>query len=217
MGGFEIVARSNAKFISFEGGEGAGKSTQIQRLAAYIESCGKPVCTTREPGGSIGAEEIRGLLVEGEADRWDSTTETLLLAAARRSHMNDLITPALENGDWVLCDRFIDSTRAYQGYGQGLDLALIAQLQEIAVGNFSPDLTILLDISVEDGLARAASRGGAARYEQMDISMHLRIREGFLKMAAAEPDRFVIVDAGQSIDAVSVEIKNCIAGRFGLN
>lgn len=217
MGGFEIVARSNAKFISFEGGEGAGKSTQIQRLAAYIESCGKPVCTTREPGGSIGAEEIRGLLVEGDADRWDSTTETLLLAAARRSHMNDLITPALDNGDWVLCDRFIDSTRAYQGYGQGLDLALIAQLQEIAVGNFSPDLTILLDISVEDGLARAASRGGAARYEQMDISMHLRIREGFLKMAAAEPDRFVIVDAGQSIDAVSVEIKNCIAGRFGLN
>ena len=217
MGGFEIVARSNAKFISFEGGEGAGKSTQIQRLAAYIESCGKPVCTTREPGGSIGAEEIRGLLVEGDADRWDSTTETLLLAAARRSHMNDLITPALNNGDWVLCDRSIDSTRAYQGYGQGLDLALIAQLQEIAVGNFSPDLTILLDISVEDGLARAASRGGAARYEQMDISMHLRIREGFLKMAAAEPDRFVIVDAGQSIDAVSVEIKNCIAGRFGLN
>jgi len=217
VGGFEIVARSNAKFISFEGGEGAGKSTQIQRLAAYIESCGKPVCTTREPGGSIGAEEIRGLLVEGDADRWDSTTETLLLAAARRSHMNDLITPALDNGDWVLCDRSIDSTRAYQGYGQGLDLALIAQLQEIAVGNFSPDLTILLDISVEDGLARAASRGGAARYEQMDISMHLRIREGFLKMAAAEPDRFVIVDAGQSIDAVSVEIKNCIAGRFGLN
>ncbi|MGB0554676.1 MAG: dTMP kinase [Alphaproteobacteria bacterium] len=212
-----MVERSNAKFISFEGGEGAGKSTQIQRLAAYIESCRKPVCTTREPGGSIGAEEIRGLLVEGDADRWDSTTETLLLAAARRSHMNDLITPALDNGDWVLCDRFIDSTRAYQGYGQGLDLALIAQLQEIAVGNFSPDLTILLDISVEDGLARAASRGGAARYEQMDISMHLRIREGFLKMAAAEPDRFVIVDAGQSIDAVSVEIKNCIAGRFGLN
>lgn len=217
MGGLEIVDRSKAKFISFEGGEGAGKSTQIQRLAVYIESCGIQVCTTREPGGSVGAEEIRDLLVEGDVDRWDSTTETLLLAAARRSHMGDLITPALENGDWVLCDRFIDSTKAYQGYGQGLDLAVIAQLQEIAVGNFIPDLTILLDISVEDGLARAASRGGAARYEQMDISMHLRIREGFLKMAAAEPDRFVIVDAGQSIDAVSVEIKNCIAGRFGLN
>ncbi|MBT5496437.1 MAG: dTMP kinase [Alphaproteobacteria bacterium] len=212
-----MVDRSKAKFISFEGGEGAGKSTQIQRLAVYIESCGIQVCTTREPGGSVGAEEIRDLLVEGDVDRWDSTTETLLLAAARRSHMGDLITPALENGDWVLCDRFIDSTKAYQGYGQGLDLAVIAQLQEIAVGNFIPDLTILLDISVEDGLARAASRGGAARYEQMDISMHLRIREGFLKMAAAEPDRFVIVDAGQSIDAVSVEIKNCIAGRFGLN
>ena len=153
----------------------------------------------------------------GEADRWDSTTETLLLAAARRSHMNDLITPALNNGDWVLCDRFIDSTKAYQGYGQGLDLAVIARLREIAVGNFIPDLTILLDISVEDGLARAASRGGAARYEQMDISMHLRIRDGFLKMAAAEPNRFIIIDAGQSIDAVSAEIKNCIAGRFGLN
>ena len=217
MGGFEIVDRSKAKFISFEGGEGAGKSTQIQQLAAYIESCGKQVCTTREPGGSVGAEEIRDLLVMGEADRWDSTTETLLLAAARRSHMNDLITPALNNGDWVLCDRFIDSTKAYQGYGQGLDLAVIARLREIAVGNFIPALTILLDISVEDGLARAASRGGAARYEQMDISMHLRIRDGFLKMAAAEPNRFIIIDAGQSIDAVSAEIKNCIAGRFGLN
>ena len=217
MGGFEIVDRKNAKFISFEGGEGAGKSTQIQRLAAYIESCGIQVCTTREPGGSIGAEEIRDLLVEGDADRWDPTTETLLLAAARRSHMNDLITPALDSGDWILCDRFIDSTKAYQGYGQGLDLAIIAQLREITVDNFIPDLTILLDISVEDGLARAKSRGGAARYEQMDISMHFRIRDGFLKMAAAEPNRFVIVDAGQSIDAVSAEIKNCIAERFGLN
>jgi dTMP kinase len=131
--------------------------------------------------------------------------------------MNDLITPALDNGDWVLCDRFIDSTKAYQGHGQGLDLAVIAQLREIAVGSFIPDLTILLDISVEDGLARAASRGGVARYEQMDVSMHLRIRDGFLQMAAAEPSRFVIIDAGQSIVAVSTEINNCIAGRFGLN
>ena len=217
MGCFEIVERSKSKFISFEGGEGAGKSTQIQRLAAYIEACGEQVRTTREPGGSVGAEEIRNLLVEGDADRWDSLTETLLLSAARRSHMNHLITPALDSGDWVLCDRFIDSTKAYQGYGQSLDLAVIDQLREIAVGNFIPDLTILLDISVEDGLARAALRGGAARYEQMDISMHLRIRNGFLQMAAAEPNRFVIVDAGQSIDVVSTEIKNCIAGRFGLN
>ena len=217
MGGLEIVERPKSKFISFEGGEGAGKSTQIQRLAAYLVSCGQQVHTTREPGGSVGAEEIRNLLIEGNADRWDSLTETLLLTAARRSHMNDLITPALDNGDWVLCDRFIDSTKAYQGYGQGLDLAVIAQLLEIAVGNFIPDLTILLDISVEEGLARAASRGGAARYEQMDVSMHLRIRDGFLQMADAEPNRFVIVDAGQSIDAVSTEIKKCIAGRFGLN
>ena len=217
MGGFEIVERSKAKFISFEGGEGAGKSTQIERLATYLEAHDKQVCATREPGGSVGAEEIRNLLVEGEADRWDSITETLLLMAARRSHMNELIMPALEGGDWVLCDRFIDSTKAYQGYGQGLDLAVIAQLQGIAIGDFIPDLTILLDISVEDGLARAASRGGAARYEQMDISMHHRIRGGFLQMAAAEPNRFVIVDAGQSFDAVSEEIKNCIAGRFGLN
>ena len=217
MGCFEIVERSKSKFISFEGGEGAGKSTQIQRLAAYIEACGEQVRTTREPGGSVGAEEIRNLLVEGDADRWDSLTETLLLTAGRRSHMNHLITPALDNGYWVLCDRFIDSTKAYQGYGQSLDLAVIDQLREIAVGNFIPDLTILLDISVEDGLARAALRGGTARYEQMDVSMHLRIRNGFLQMAAAEPNRFVIVDAGQSIDAVSTEIKNCIAGRFGLN
>jgi dTMP kinase len=217
MGGLKIVEHLKSQFISFEGGEGAGKSTQIQRLATYLMHCGEQVLTTREPGGSVGAEEIRNLLVEGDTERWDPLTETLLLTAARRSHMNDLITPALDNGEWVLCDRFIDSTNAYQGYGQGLDFSVIAQLREIAVGKFIPDLTILLDISVEEGLARAASRGGAARYEQMDASMHLRIRDGFLQMAAAEPNRFVIIDAGQSINAVSTEIKNYIAERFGLN
>lgn len=217
MGGFEIVGGERGKFISFEGGEGAGKSTQVRLLAGYLDSQGIRTVTTREPGGSPGAEEIRKLLVEGAVDRWDPTTETLLLAAARRSHMNETIEPALRTGQWVLCDRFVDSTRAYQGYGQGIEQEKIGMLQDVAIGSFKPDLTILLDIPVEEGLRRALSRGGAARYEQMDISMHVKIRDGFLEMAAEEPNRFIQIDASQSVAAIETKIKNCIVERFGLN
>jgi dTMP kinase len=172
---------------------------------------------TREPGGSENAEKIRQILVEGDVERWDPIAETLLHIAARRAHLTDLVEPALREGRWVLCDRFADSTEAYQGYGQGVDRGFIAYLRARVVGEFEPDLTILLDIAVERGLRRALSRGGAARYEQMDISMHERIRAGFLEMARNQADRFVIVNADRPIDAIEAEIRNCIDRRFGLN
>ena len=165
------------KFITFEGGEG-GKSTQIKRLAGFLETRGIVTSLTREPGGSDGGEDIRRLLVEGAIDRWDAMAETLLHMAARRSHLIDLIEPARQDGNWVLCDRFADSTAAYQGYGQGLDLDFIAELQSKIIKGAEPQLTVLLDISVDQGLARASARGTIARYERMDRSIHEKIREG---------------------------------------
>ncbi len=172
---------------------------------------------TREPGGSENAEKIRQLLVEGDVERWDPIAETLLHMAARRAHLTGLVEPALREGRWILCDRFADSTEAYQGYGQGVDREFIAYLRARVVGDFEPDLTILLDIAVERGLRRALSRGGAARYEQMDTSMHERIRAGFLEMARNQADRFVIVNADRPIEVIETEIRNCIDRRFGLN
>ena len=217
MGSFEIVGVKPGKFITFEGGEGAGKSTQVKLLAGFLGSRGYSVVETREPGGSPGAEEIRRLLVEGSVDKWDAMTETLLLMAGRRSHLRDLVDPALQRGDWVLCDRFSDSTIAYQGYGQGMDISIIHEIQRLAIGDVRPDLTLLLDIPAEEGLGRAAARGEAARYERMDIDMHQRIRKGFLEMAVAEPERFEVVDAQGTVEAIEIQIRNCIERRIGLN
>ncbi len=217
MGSFEIVGLKPGKFITFEGGEGAGKSTQVKRLAGFLDSHGYSVVETREPGGSSGAEEIRWLLVEGSVDKWDAMTETLLLMAGRRSHLRDLVDPALQRGDWVLCDRFSDSTIAYQGFGQGMDISVIREIQRLAIGDVRPDLTLLLDIPAEEGLGRAAARGGAVRYESMDIDMHHRIRDGFLEMASNEPNRFEVIDAQGTVDAIENQIRNCIERRFGLN
>ena len=217
MGSFEIVGVKPGKFITFEGGEGAGKSTQAKRLAAFLDSHGNSVVATREPGGSPGAEEIRRLLVEGSVEKWDAVSETLLLMAGRRSHFRDLVDPALQRGDWVLCDRFSDSTIAYQGYGQGMDISIIREIQRLAICDVRPDLTLLLDIPAEEGLGRAAARGNAARYERMDIDMHHRIRDGFLEMASNEPDRFEVIDAQGTVDAIENQIRNCIERRFGLN
>src|ERR1043166_7844182 len=146
---------AKGKFITFEGGEGAGKSTQAGRLKARLEETGKRVVLTREPGGSEGAEAIRKLLVEGETHRWDALTEVFLLSAARRDHVLKTIRPALTRGQWVICDRFYDSTAAYQGYGQGVKLSVIDQLRRKAINRLQPDLTLLLDMPVETGLARA--------------------------------------------------------------
>ncbi len=209
------------RFITLEGGEGAGKSTQLRRLAdtlrEALRALGAELVTTREPGGSPGAEEIRGLLVTGETGRWSPVTEALLHTAARRDHLERRVWPALEAGNWVLCDRFFDSTMAYQGYGLGLGRDLVETLQTAALGGFRPDLTLILDIDVETGLRRAVARhGGEDRYERMDIGFHQRLRDGFLDIARQEPERCAVVDADADFDTVQARIWDAVSGRLGL-
>lgn len=208
------------RFISLEGGEGAGKSTQIRLLSDWMENLGFSICTTREPGGSPGAEEIRDLLLKGEGDRWASMTEALLMAASRAEHVERRVKPALNAGDWVLCDRFFDSSVAYQGAGRGLGMERVKALQTMALGDFKPDLTLILDLPVEVGLGRAKAREAEKtdsedRFENLDISFHETLRNAYLKIAADEPDRCVVIDADKTPDALQVEIRSIIEGRFG--
>ena len=204
------------RFITLEGGEGAGKSTQIAKLKAWLESRGREVLATREPGGASGAEAIRKLLVEGTADRWDGPTEALLHFAARRDHLRSTVWPALKKGIWVLSDRFADSTRAYQGNGHGVDGAMLDRLYELAVGSFRPDLTLVLDLPVETGLARAAERRGAeTRYESLPRDFHQRVREGFLEIAKRDPKRCAVIDAAKDIDTIAQAIMRVVTERLG--
>src|SRR6267142_1518336 len=171
------------KFISFEGGEGAGKSTQARMLRVSLQSHGRAVLLTREPGGSPGAEEIRKLLVEGELERWTPLAETLLFLSARADHVAKVIEPALASGTWVISDRFADSTFVYQGVARGLGIEAVRRLQRAALGDFAPDLTILLDIDPGAGLARAGRRGQTEnRFERFDAGFHARLRDGFLQI-----------------------------------
>jgi dTMP kinase len=191
-------------FITFEGGEGAGKTTQIRRLAERLAAARLEVVTTREPGGSPGAEAIRALLVTGDVDRWSPISETLLLNAARRDHVERVILPALARGAAVLCDRFADSTRAYQGAGGGAPAGLIGALEAAVLGDLRPDLTLILDLPAEVGLARAKGRGGAeARFEAKGLAFHARLRDAFLDIARSEPGRCAVIDAGQDETAVA--------------
>lgn len=201
-------------FITLEGGEGSGKSTQASRLADRLRGRGIDILQTREPGGSPGAEAIRTLLVEGETNRWNPMTELLLHMAARDDHVNKVITPALERGSWVISDRFADSSTAYQGYGHGLGLETVRGLHSMVFGALTPDLTLILDLDVEVGLRRASARGGEDRYERMDIQFHHRLRKGFLEIAGIEPDRCVIIDAQRSIDDVEETIRKAVDDRF---
>jgi dTMP kinase len=211
-----VSGGTTGRFITLEGGEGAGKSTQIARLKTWLEGRGKTVVATREPGGSPGAEMVRKLLVEGPAERWDGTTEALLHFAARRDHLRATVWPALKRGAWVLSDRFADSTRAYQGYGHGLDLAMLERLYDVAVGDFRPDLTLILDLPVETGLSRAAARRGAeTRYEDLPIEFHRRVRAAFLEIAEREPGRCVVIDAAQDIDTLAGAIARTVGDRLG--
>jgi dTMP kinase len=194
-------------FITFEGGEGAGKSTQLTRLADRLEAAGRAVVRSREPGGSPGAEAIRSLLVIGEADRWSPVTETLLMYAARRDHIERVIAPALARGSMVLCDRFADSTRAYQGAGGGAPASLISALEAEVLGDLRPDLTLILDLPTASGLARAAGRGGGeARFESKGLAFHERLRAGFLAIAQADPRRCRIVDAARDEMSVAADV-----------
>lgn len=202
------------RFITFEGGEGGGKSTQARLLAARLQDEGREVVVTREPGGSPGAETIRGLLVSGEPDRWSAITETLLMYAARRDHVERTIAPALDRGVWVVCDRFYDSTRAYQGAGGGAPTDLIEALERSVVGEILPDLTLILDLPVEVGLARAAKRGGDARFEAKGAAFHERLRQAYLAIARAEPNRCVVLDAQDSVEAVAKAVWAVIGGRL---
>jgi dTMP kinase len=202
-------------FITFEGGEGAGKSTQLRRLADRLAGAGREVVATREPGGSPGAEAIRGLLVNGDVDRWSPITETLLINAARRDHVERVIAPALARGAVVLCDRFADSTRAYQGAGGGAPAELIGVLEAAVLEGVRPDLTLIFDLPVEAGLARAAGRGGAeARFEAKGLAFHERLRRGFLDIARREPGRCAVIDAGQDENSVALAVSVLVSARL---
>ena len=207
---------ARGRFITFEGGEGAGKSTQLRLLADALAASGVDVVATREPGGSPGAEEIRKLLVTGEPGRWDAETEALLHFAARRDHLTRTIWPALERGAWVLSDRFADSTVAYQGYGQGLGRERLADLYRFVVGDFAPDLTLVIDMPAERGLERANTRAGnETRYERMGGAFHARLREAFLDIARNEPQRCVVIDGSGSVDDVAGLIRRAVREKLG--
>ena len=204
------------RFITFEGGEGTGKSTQARILAERLAASGLQVVPTREPGGSPGAEAIRALALNGAADRWSPVSETLLMYAARADHLERLIRPSLAVGAWVICDRFYDSTRAYQGAGGGAPVALLDLLQSEVAGDDRPDLTLVLDVTVEQGLARAASRDALDRFESMDRDFHERLRQGFLAIAAAEPDRCVVAPAAGSVDEVAALVWRAVEERLAV-
>lgn len=192
------------RFITLEGGEGVGKSTQVRRLARALEARGLHVVVTREPGGSEGAEAIRALLMQGDVARWSPHAEALLFAAARADHVEKIIRPAIGAGQWVICDRFIDSTRAYQGV-QGIDDAAILALHGFGSRGLLPDRTLLLELSVEDGRARAEGRDPAAndRFEARDNGFHDAVATAFARIADTDPDRIRRVDAAGTPDAVT--------------
>lgn len=203
----------SSAFITFEGIEGAGKSTQIQHLQRFLEGQGREVIVTREPGGSENAEKIRALLVAGGTDDWEAVSECLLVNAARADHLRRLIRPALVAGKTVLCDRFMDSTRAYQGAAGGLDMAHLSAMEAAVVGKTRPDLTLIFDLDVETGLSRAGKRGGDDRFERKGSAYHEAVRQGFLEIAAAEPERCAVIDAGTSQDDVAAAVRQALQSR----
>ncbi len=198
---------TRGRFITLEGGEGVGKSTQARLLAARLEDAGIDVVRTREPGGTPGAEEIRGLLVSGSPGRWDPMAETLLHMAARAEHVEKVIRPALAAGRWVICDRFVDSTRVYQGMLQGIGDERVMALHEIALGGLMPDLTLILDLTSDLGLARARARAEPdSRYERMADDFHRRLAEGFRRLGAEESARCRLIDADGDEEAVAARL-----------
>jgi dTMP kinase len=205
------------RFITLEGGEGTGKSTQVRRLAAALEAKGITAVTTREPGGAPGAEEIRKLMVEGEPGRWNAITETLLAYAARADHVARTIGPALAQGRWVICDRFSDSTYAYQGVGRGVERETIRRIDSAVLDDFAPDLTLVLDLDVQTGLARAKARAGAEnRFEKFGIPFHEKLRQAFVDIARRNPDRCRLIDASGSEEEVAEQIFAAVVQRFDL-
>lgn len=194
------------KFITVEGIEGVGKSTNINFIRQQLEAAGRDVVLTREPGGTPLGEAIRGLLLNPEYTGMDSTCELQLMFAARAEHLAKVVWPALEKGQWVLCDRFTDATYAYQGGGRGIDIGVIARLEQLVQGDFRPDLTLLLDVPVAVGLARASKRGALDRFEQEKVEFFERVRNAYLDMAQRSPDRYRVVDASLPLEEVQKQI-----------
>lgn len=211
------MSERRGTFITFEGGEGAGKSTQIRRLAERLRAAGRDVVVTREPGGSPTAEVIRDFLLSGRARPLGTVGEAWLFAAARLDHVVETIRPALARGAVVLCDRFVDSTRVYQGAAGGLDAGLIDHLETVAIDGTRPDLTVVIDVTVDVGLARVALRAGAApdRFETDDVAVHEARRRAFLAVAAFDPGRCVVVDGSRGVDDVAAAIAALVEARFG--
>lgn len=201
-----------ALFITFEGGEGSGKSTQVKRLGDILKLQGLEVVLTREPGGTVQGEALRELLVTGEPNRWTAEAEAMLNAAARSAHVRDVIAPALAAGKIVMSDRFMDSTRAYQGYAGGCDFKLIDALEVAAVGATFPDITLIFDLDPQIGLARAKARGTASedRFERKGLAFHQKLRQGFLEIAKSQPNRCVLIDACADIDHITQQIAKII-------
>lgn len=201
-------------FISFEGIDGSGKSTQAKRLAATLRDLGHEVVHTREPGGSVGAEEIRSLVLEGDPDRWSPESEILLFTAARRDHLEKTITPAIEAGKIVICDRFADSTRMYQGISRGDLRAVVDQLHSLMIGR-EPDLTVIVDMDPAVGLSRALSRQTSEeRFEGFGEDLQAKMRAGFLQLAREFPDRCEVINGAQDMDAVAADILTVVKARL---
>ena len=194
------------KFITVEGIEGVGKTTNIDFIHQQLQAAGRDVVLTREPGGTPLGEAIRGLLLDPVYTGMDSTCELQLMFAARAEHLAKVVWPALEQGQWVLCDRFTDATYAYQGGGRGIDIGVIARLEELVQGDFRPDLTLLLDVPVEIGLARASKRGALDRFEQEKVAFFERVRTAYLEMAARSPERYRVIDASLPLNDVQNQI-----------
>ena len=207
---------SRGRFVTLEGGEGSGKSTQAKLLRAALALAGVTAVVTREPGGTPSAEEIRGLLVSGREGRWTPLAEALLHFAARAEHAHRTLRPALARGAWVVCDRFADSTMAYQGYGLGLGRAVIEELTALAVGDLVPDLTVILELPVARGLEREGTAPMEGRYGAMGREFHERVRDAFREIAQRAPERCVLLDASGSDAEVQDQIWRIVAERFGL-
>ena len=205
------------KLITFEGGEGAGKSTQVSILADRLSQAGRRVIATREPGGSPAAEEIREVLLSGNARSFGPFAEALLFSVARQDHVDSVIGDALGQGKWVICDRFLDSTRAYQGATGGVAAPIISALERLTLNGLMPNLTILLDIPVEEGLARAAQRSGGGapdRFESQQLAQHQSVRKAFLDIAEEEPNRCVVIDASKPEALVAEDVWEAVTARL---
>lgn len=214
-------ARGRARFITFEGGEGVGKSTQVRRLLMALKEAGISAIRTREPGGTPRAEAIRTFILQGRSEAWGPRAEAVLFAAARLDHVNQLIAPNLEGGRWVISDRFHDSTRAYQGLTGGVEERLIGALEELALNGHAPDLTIVLDMDPAEAFRRIEARAVEAsltatgdRFEREDLDWHTRLRQAFLDIAARNPDRCVVIPADQPEDDLAAAVWQTVTGRF---